>query len=118
MPRAGVLARGDVPPPLGSFQDELLREVDEREKNLRFAEVDLLVKTLIVLLGGHRNKGTVDLIADWVASYSAELYQDVYVPEWAVEQRAALRRKQAEQRRGAADKAAQLAKVARMSGDG
>jgi hypothetical protein len=93
-----------------------VREVDERERNLRFAEVDLFARILMLIGNALTDKGKVNLVQDWLREYGAELYQDCYVPEWALEKRVLLRRKQDERRREASSKAALLAKVNRMSG--
>lgn len=113
MPRASLLASGVDPPRLGSFQDELLRELDERGRNLRYAEMSLFVRVLVLLLNGREHLAVID---EWMDLYAAELYQDVYTPEHAIEQRAALQRKRAAERAAAEDKARMLKKVEKFSG--
>jgi hypothetical protein len=97
------------PPRLGSFQGVLLTEVDRRNRNCRFAEVQLVVNVLALMLGA--SDPQLGVIDEWLGAYSAELYQDVYAPEYTIAQRAALQRKRAEERKKAAETARLVSKV-------
>lgn len=72
--------------------------------------MSLFVRTLTLLLGPP-TKQQAELLDEWLADYAAELYQDVYTPEYQLDQRAALQRKRADERKAAADRARMLRKV-------
>lgn len=89
----------------------MLRTLDERKRNLRLAEVNYFTRLLVLLLADHKDTARLAQIDEWMALYAAELYGDVYVPEWQVEQRRTLQRKRAAERAAAEEKARLLRKV-------
>ena len=104
-------ARGLSPPQLGSIEDEVLRTLDERRRNLRLAEVNYYTRLLVLLFDARGDRAKLAQIDEWLDLYAAELYGDVYVPEWQVEQRRALQRKRAAEKNAAEEKARLMRKV-------
>lgn len=112
MSRAVAVRDGVDPARLGSFKDELLREMDRRQRNCRLAEITLFLKTLLLVTGADQKHAI--LVDEWVEQYEAELYQDVYTPEHEMKERAALQRKRAKEKEEAKEKARLLKMVANM----
>ena len=70
-----------------------------------------MVNVLTVLLDDHKNPKRIEQIQEFLKTYEAVLYGDIYVPEYQMEQRANEMRKRAERQKEQADKARLMAKV-------
>lgn len=64
-------------PPAGSFEDELVYELSLREKNRDFARVSMLVD---IVTGGL--KVPPEYASGLMEFFEAELYQDLYAPQY------------------------------------